>query len=416
MARSRKPDTPIARPLAADALRVVLDTNTIYGRRYRLDGPHIAILERAIVLGRLVLIVPQIVLEETENKYREDVSKLQQTISAEVEKLNVLLPPERRCKFGPLEFDAAVADFAERFRKRLTELQAQHPAYSDISHEDVVRRDLERRRPFQESGRGYRDSLIWETVLRKVASDRLTVLLTENTKDFCAKDGNLHPHLVKDLEARGLRSDAMKVCTTLEAFVDQYLKPLLPTNGEILMLIQSDRYRPFSFQEFFATNRDAIRKQLNKQSERIASCIHADLENLEVVYQEDPSTVQIVEAYELDSERLFLAYDIVADINLEFFVFKSDYYSMSDEIQIDIRDIDWNEHYIWAGKDVTLPLRFSLELRLGKGSSDTVESFDVEVREFYGWCWSCSAPIQSDAAESCSKCGANLLAPRRTSR
>jgi len=45
-------------------------------------------------------------------------------------------------------------------------MNAQSPDYADISHADIVTRDLKRRKPFQQNGKGYRDTLLWETIVR----------------------------------------------------------------------------------------------------------------------------------------------------------------------------------------------------------------------------------------------------------
>jgi hypothetical protein len=60
----------------------------------------------------------------------------------------------------------AVAESYEKFfSAKLNELNAEIPDYKDIPHAQIVNRDLERRRPFQENGKGYRDTLLWETLV-----------------------------------------------------------------------------------------------------------------------------------------------------------------------------------------------------------------------------------------------------------
>jgi hypothetical protein len=50
------------------------------------------------------------------------------------------------------------------------------------------------------------------------------------------------------------------------------------------------------------------------------------------------------------------------------------------------------------------------------GTPDVVESFEVEILEFYGWCWRCHAPIRNDAAETSANCNADLFKPFRRKR
>jgi len=76
--------------------------------------------------------------------------------------------------------------------------------YPDVSHRDVTARALARRRPFDSLGHeGYRDALIWESVLafaRTLARERV-VLVSRNSKDFADAAGDLHADLRRDVAA-----------------------------------------------------------------------------------------------------------------------------------------------------------------------------------------------------------------------
>ena len=126
-----------------------------------------AIIEIAIANGILELIVPQIVVEEVKNKYREELLKAERNLTETLVKQNTLLAADEQRALKQLKIDRVVTDFGDRLDNRLAELRARRPVYTDVPHQDLVQRDLDRRRPFQESGRGYRDALLWETLLRQ---------------------------------------------------------------------------------------------------------------------------------------------------------------------------------------------------------------------------------------------------------
>jgi hypothetical protein len=171
---------------------------------------------------------------------------------------------------------------------------------------------------------------------------------------------------------------------------------------------QRGQDRIFNFSAFFAENRVAIQEHLNREIRQSGiPGWQAEVEDPEVMYIENPSSEVICENYELDPNKLFLAYEVVADVNLQFFVYKADYYAMSEDADFEIENSDWNDHYILGSKQLSLPLRISLVLEVG--ALDRVESFDVELIEFYDWCWNCGTPIRSDAAETCDNCKADLL-------
>jgi PIN domain len=102
-------------------------------------------------------------------------------------------------------------------------------ALPKVCQQALIDRVLKRRKPFNESGNGYRDALIWETILgygRKHRRGEIA-FLTANTEDFC-EGTDLHQHLVEDLVGAKLRKDYVKLFTSLQDFVSKEVIPRLP--------------------------------------------------------------------------------------------------------------------------------------------------------------------------------------------
>jgi hypothetical protein len=108
----------------------------------------------------------------------------------------------------------AIAHFAKsapdsvgsRLTERLSDLGVQVVDPPDAPHMDLVERAAQRRKPCDANGDGYRDTLIWLTVLELAKeSDDGIALVTHNVKDFAdldAKpDDRLHPQLVAELDS-----------------------------------------------------------------------------------------------------------------------------------------------------------------------------------------------------------------------
>ena len=59
------------------------------------------------------------------------------------------------------------------------------PVHEDLDIEALLVRDLQRRKPFDDSGKGFRDALVWETlkavVLASEAGDTI-IFVTNNTR------------------------------------------------------------------------------------------------------------------------------------------------------------------------------------------------------------------------------------------
>lgn len=76
----------------------------------------------------------------------------------------------------------------------------------DVPHMELVERAAQRRKPCDDHGDGYRDTLIWLTVLElATGADEVIALVTNNVKDFADLEetagDKLHPHLVQELAA-----------------------------------------------------------------------------------------------------------------------------------------------------------------------------------------------------------------------
>jgi hypothetical protein len=101
-----------------------------------------------------------------------------------------------------------------------------HAPYPTVSHQDVVARALTRRRPFRESGKGYRDSLLWYTILECLQTDRMPVaLVSANSADFGELE--LHTDLSHDLDALGLDRGHVRLFGTLEKLNHALILPVL---------------------------------------------------------------------------------------------------------------------------------------------------------------------------------------------
>jgi hypothetical protein len=114
-------------------------------------------------------------------------------------------------------------------RKAIRDAGGEIPGFPEVTHEELVRRALAGRRPFDDHGRlGYRDTLIWYTVL-EVARDGHRVILATEDGDFRSADGagGLHEHLIADLRQRGIDPERVSVVPSLAAIVQQVLEPAL---------------------------------------------------------------------------------------------------------------------------------------------------------------------------------------------
>lgn len=213
---------------------IFLDSNILCSNFY-MRGPSFEIIKSVgtVVLG-------QIVVDEVCNKYREMlhewVHKLQRTtqdinkmISEPLENVDDKLIEKELEKYkGFLDF------FVIKSGMTVPEV------YPQVSHEEVVKRALDRKKPFKSDGStGYRDFLVWRTCVNiaKSYSSEDVHFISTNTRDFAdttdKKNSNkLHPDLLRDLYDSGISEKRLHYWSSLKNFVDGFAGAIAEENHE----------------------------------------------------------------------------------------------------------------------------------------------------------------------------------------
>ena len=230
---------------------VILDTTETYDN-LMLDTPDFKLLHSFLSTKPATLIVPKVVVQETINHYREKLAATVSSVRDKLRSLHHLTPSRPQVTLPDVDIGAAIKEYEENLQKRLKSLSAETPDYEDIELACLVERALQRRRPFDLKGRaGFRDAVLWESVLHHLRSKPdNAIILTSNTNDF-GPHGTLGQHLREDLKASGLSEDSLCVCAGLRKFVDEFVKPHLEKLRQIQQQIEDGGYKEFKPEAFF---------------------------------------------------------------------------------------------------------------------------------------------------------------------
>ncbi len=148
-----------------DIVLVILDSSVIC-RDFRMDGGTFRMFFEGVERGMLTISVPEIVLEEVVNKFREEVYARLKSIEQNVSHLKRIAGNDPSfVQFEMIDLERLTRECGAFLKKRFADGRANILDYPDTSHKDVVHRALSRKKPFSASGSGYRDTLIWECVL-----------------------------------------------------------------------------------------------------------------------------------------------------------------------------------------------------------------------------------------------------------
>ncbi len=205
-------------------MRIIIDSNIIIPD-YRLTGARLRVLLSGYGLDGHELYIPQVVIDEVTGKAAREVEKKRRETSQKIDSLDQSPLPVRKLFHIPSHDD--VYEAAENFKAwlvaTLTDAGAIILPYPSVSHEVLVGRIMHEMRPFlwEKDDEGYRDALVWETVLELAQRPGTEIALITNDKAF-SEDGQLHPDLVSDLGMPMFRS-GVTLFPTLDGFNQMYL-------------------------------------------------------------------------------------------------------------------------------------------------------------------------------------------------
>lgn len=369
-------------------MKVFFDSNIIIAD-YNLSSPHMRVLDAFLQRTNGRLFIPKIVMEEVKSKYREDLTKVTRKFWESLKQLHYLewslesAGFEKPSKFeipsepeNPLlNIEMKVEVYSRNLESKLNLLNAHYLNFPSVSHESVTKRAISKRKPFSESGKGYRDTLIWESILAEAASDdEEIVFITNNTKDFAAEDStSLHPHLKLDLNMLGISEDRVKLYANLGNFIDSFVTPQLTRLDDLEKQLTEGTFAPLNLQKLLEDREEEITKVLNEELPALLSEPKFDEPTVVGLYH--PGKIQSVSVYQNDKTTLFAVFNADFDVDIEFYIFKGDYYVLDEkEDEFSIYDHDWNEWVMRGGKNITVTVVCTFIFDLEK---NLVSSFRV---------------------------------------
>jgi predicted nucleic acid-binding protein len=165
-------------------IRVVVDTNVMGGANWQpLESGELRRLLDETRRGNLQLVVPEIVLREAANLWAELVVD---EATSHQRSLRILRQAGVIDKEHAISLDEGSIRAAEekRIQDLVTAAGGLIPSIPEISQDEVIERALRREQPFDQKGRnGYRDVILWESVLALEPGDPI-VFIAKDKRAF----------------------------------------------------------------------------------------------------------------------------------------------------------------------------------------------------------------------------------------
>lgn len=286
-----------------------IDTTEFFGD-YRLNKPEFELLKRFLAVSHTTLHIPAIVLQELVNHYRETVARMARDVESNNRSLKALVPEVAEVKLG-VDSAAEAVKYEQDLREMFHKMGAKIIPYDAIKMELIVGRALARRKPFDAKGhKGFRDALIWQTLLGVLLVAREpAILITDNSKDF-GEPGKLPADLQRDIDAFEDESLTVTVCSHLSEFVTEYIKPTFAKLQQIQDQLNEETYDPFRVSDFLATDQDGLFDAIKSHLQ----CVDIDrvtrgtkgeyLGPLSLSSIEDVEEWEVIDAWEVEKGRI----------------------------------------------------------------------------------------------------------------
>lgn len=347
---------------------IFLDTN-IFCTDFQMTSTSFELLKNFIAKGGNWLCVPEIIIDEVKNKYREQITELYQKANSGIRELNKHTSTDM-CLISEEQIATEIENYNKLWDIWPFEYGNGLPeTYPNISHKEVVQRALERKKPFKSDGKdGYRDYLIWVTFLDVVSHYSMedACFVTLNTRDFSDVENkdSLHQHLKNDLKDKGIDLSRVHYFTSLKAFIEKEVKPKLRVIEEHEGLIATFMADKSGFME--PLEEALIQEILGLELAAYDIAIMEEGENHSVNQVEEVSEIEIEDISEISTNEYLFSIHAQALCDISFNIFKSDSYSMDDFRQIFIVDSEWNKHYSLAETLMELEISFEVIFDLDK--------------------------------------------------
>lgn len=372
-------------------MKIIFDSN-IFIADFNFKSSYFAILEDCLILDTsITVIILSVVLEEVINKYQERLLESWNQIQKPLYKFRDLAGNDS-VSIHTLNLD--IKDFVDLYKKNLhnslQKLRCDYFNYPSVSHETLLRKDLSRKKPFSIEGKGYRDSLIWYSIIEiiqtKSEDNEEIVFVTNNPKDFFEENShNLHKDLLEDLSKNDINLDRIKCFANLKDLVEKLWNNI--PNNKLLSKIEIARIEEdyeFCLEDeikygLLDIKQDIIENEVKLQLEKIIPR-EPQVSDLNLVNLDICDDLQIDKVFLLKDKSLFINFQAEYTLAVEFFIDKSEYYSYygDESIDVEIDDDDWNEYVMSAHRYVSMIAKFNAKLDI---ASKEFVLFEVEQLE-----------------------------------
>lgn len=343
---------------------IIIDTNIIHFDFRLVNARIVTLCSSAAILGHKVYI-PEVVIDEVVKQYSEKTEEYINSFNKAFEQLSKLssVPISQTL----IDVQNFTANYRKELGNRIEQLGIGIIPYPNTEHRIMVARELGKKKPFKDSTKGYRDALIWDSVIEhsKInASNCGIIFLTENSKDFAAKDKKgLHADLIADCAFQGISSTSIRLVTDVQNFINNEIIGRSTELKEILNQLQKDgSLGDIDFQKLIRCyiSKDMLNNLISGNDfEGYPVYAPGLYENPEITYIEK-ILCSFKTIREISSNTILIQSEVSVQVDLDCFIFRSDLSLIDNSCAPMIVDYEWNDHYVLANDSAIFKFQFNI--------------------------------------------------------
>lgn len=343
---------------------IIIDTNVIH-LDFKLNKARIVTLcNTSTILGHEIFI-PEVVIDEIVKQYDEKAEEYINSFNKALKKLSELSTSP--ITQTPIDAKGFISNYRNELNNRIKQLGIGIIPYPNTGHKIMVARELGKKKPFKDSTKGYRDALIWDSVMehtQKYSSNCGIIFLTANTKDFADKDKkDLHTDLIADCISNGIPTTSIRLVTDIQNFIDNEIILRSTELKENFNQLQQDG--GLGDIDFIQLIQDYISKDMldnlisSNDFDSYPGYAPGLYENPEISSIEKISC-SFNTIREISSDTILIQSEVSVQVDLDCFIFRADLPLIDDSKFPTIIDYEWNDHYVLASDSATFKFQFNI--------------------------------------------------------
>ena len=328
---------------------IYLDTSVAINESF-LKSPFVEAFLKGCAILQHTVVIPHIVLDELKGNFPKKIQEKSLSLQKVGNDLGKLIDIE----LPAVSIKDAATGYATWLENLIEDHKIAIVPYPDISPQELVVKSYETKKPFKESGEGYKDYIVWKTILGSINSDTTTssfIFLTNNTKDFCETcqvgDYVLHKELAIQVADPAKKP---KIYTSVKAAFDKELSPSL--EGMALEDI------PALENDIDSIVGEFLLDDLPQMS----------LYRLDGLPFNDEFSISSIGAHTVNAVNLKKVGDEViitvngnVEIEADGFIDKFSFYQHEDaKVNIFVIDGNWNDHVMWVSATIETPFELTM--------------------------------------------------------